>query len=652
MDFDGGIIIRRKGFGLVFAIAIFVSLFLCSCAYASNPADNFTALDDGNHILQSSGNEGFSSIQALIDSALDGDAIELTGISYLGNGSAITVERNITILGNGAVLDAQGKSGIFKVSNASVNLINITLINADSKGYGSAIQNYGVLNLSGCKFSSNHAENGVIYNNNILKIQDSSFDSNSAFSGGALFNQGFAEISDSKFTSNTASNGAAICSFSNLVISGCEFESNIVSHSHGVIFIENGNANISGSIFRSNSGSDEGCCIFSTKKGNVSVVNSGFIQNSAYSYAGAIDNGGDMVISSCSFEGNSAWGAGAIDNAGNLIVIDSNFTQNKVTRNGGAIDTKGELKAVNCIFLDNSAGEEGGAIIARGDINVTMSSFIGNTASIADAIYINNVTYSIADNWWDSNSPDFSRLLNIDVDDDFTWITHSSKLNACDVVMDSGDVGELVSCLSDDRDNPIRDALLSVALNGNEYSLKTDDNGEARLKIDLKPGNYTAVITYEGNDRIFSSMCESKITVKSRSDNSDNQSNEKQQDNPSEKPSPKEAYSISQFNTGSYPASNHPQASQYHQSNSVSQGRISHITFEGSGKFYSYVLNITFLNETDNLQLLNYTLYFNIFSFSFVIQGDGTFEDIKLNLSIGGRDYILDINPFELFVKN
>ncbi len=468
-------------------VILMLSLFLINGIYAQDTLDNSLLQNDENPIAEND----FTSIQVLIDNAFDGDSISLDNDVYLGQGNPINIDKSITINGNGARLDAQSKSNIFTVSkDARVNIVGLTLTNGNSKE-GGAIRNSGVLNIEDCSFSSN-----------------------SATYAGALYNEGLSTVTDTKFTLNEAFQGAAIVSLFDIVVSNCEFEKNVISHSYGVISIENGLANISDSIFRYNEGSDEGCCVFNKKTGNVSIINSKFIKNTAYSYGGAINNDGLMAIKDCLFDSNSAGDAGTIDNGGTLTIINSNFTKSTVGKNGGAIDSNGKLDILNCIFEGNVAEAQGGAIIARGDINVCNSSFIDNLAGEADAIYINDgIEYSINDNWWGANNPDFSKLLNVNLTEDYSWITHSSKLYAHNLTTSEGNGVKLIISLQDDESNPISDAVISVRLNSADYKLMTDEEGKAYMDIVLAPGRYVAVISYAGSDEMMGSGCMATIVV-------------------------------------------------------------------------------------------------------------------------------------------
>ena len=94
---------------------------------------------DGNEILT---NSTFNSIQDLVDSANPGDSIYLEDITYAGNGSAVIINKNLTIYGsnlNNTILDADEKSNIIVISKGvNVRIHGITFINGKTSGDGGA----------------------------------------------------------------------------------------------------------------------------------------------------------------------------------------------------------------------------------------------------------------------------------------------------------------------------------------------------------------------------------------------------------------------------------------------------------------------------------------------------------------------------------
>ena len=277
--------------------------------------------------------------------------------------------------------------------------------------------------LKNCTLNNNHAEKGgSIYNKGSLNLTGSNFSSNEADMGGVIYTEKLIKIYDSIFNNNKANKGGVIYDLGNMEIMNSKFHNNNVGFTSGVIYVIKGNVNISNSSFKSNKGSDEGGAIF-IGGGETLINNTEFISNNAISYGGAIDNSGKLVILNSLFDNNNAYGAGAIDNGGDLIIINSKFINNNVAKNGGAIDNKGTMNAVGCIFENNIAGGNGGAVIARRGTNISYSIIYNNRDFNGFAVY--NQTWdnnSFCNNWWGLNSPDFDKLLNFNIPDDFTWI--------------------------------------------------------------------------------------------------------------------------------------------------------------------------------------------------------------------------------------
>ena len=73
----------------------------------------------------------------------------------------------------------------------------------------------------------------------------------------------------------------------------------------------------------------------------------------------------------------------------------------------------------------------------------------------------------------------------------------------------------LVAALSDVDGTPIGNATLTIFINGTLKSFTTDDNGQVKLLTNaLAPGNYDALITFEGNCIYENSTFAVKVTVK------------------------------------------------------------------------------------------------------------------------------------------
>ena len=113
--------------------------------------------------------------------------------------------------------------------------------------------------------------------------------------------------------------------------------------------------------------------------GDVAVSNCCFDGNSAVDTGGGIHNlYGDLVVRDCTFTANSAGDGGAIDhNATSLTVTGSLFSENVAFRGGAIVLEFGEVLISDCVFSGNSASRSG-----------AMS--IGSNGTIKDCLFTNN----------------------------------------------------------------------------------------------------------------------------------------------------------------------------------------------------------------------------------------------------------------------
>ena len=70
--------------------------------------------------------------------------------------------------------------------------------------------------------------------------------------------------------------------------------------------------------------------------------------------------------------------------------------------------------------------------------------------------------------------------------------------------------------LTNSKGTPLR-ANIIININGKNHALKTNSKGQASISTaDLKPGEYTATITYKGNSKYYPSNATAKITVNNK----------------------------------------------------------------------------------------------------------------------------------------
>jgi len=155
-----------------------------------------------------------------ISNASAGDTVEINGDITLS--STVSINKNITIEGNGHTIDASScNCAIFDIGNAANVTINqLVLKNGKGKGFpqnGGAIYNLGKLTIKRSSFVGNSVtgNGGAIYNNgklaNVgdLTITNSTFHNNEASIGGGIHNDdgGSVDITNCTFSGNRATGG-------------------------------------------------------------------------------------------------------------------------------------------------------------------------------------------------------------------------------------------------------------------------------------------------------------------------------------------------------------------------------------------------------------------------------------------------------------
>ncbi len=264
----------------------------------------------------------FDDISQTIENASEGDTIFLEGKNYTGNGSAVMINKNITLIGGSslndgkyAILDARFLSNII-TATAPVTIKGIIFINGNSTN-GGAIQIYGdSTTVENCTFINNHANNyggAVMLNGENSRISDCKFTNNSAEYGGALYiNKDNCQVLNSLFINNHADNGGALATFTfNLLVSNCIFNDNVADLCGGALLYGGSN----------------------------STVYSCSFTNNTLSQKSPRPQGGGAIYS---------WGV-------NLKVMESTFAENKAETGSIILNTHNSSYFHDCVFIDNQA---------------------------------------------------------------------------------------------------------------------------------------------------------------------------------------------------------------------------------------------------------------------------------------------------------
>jgi len=292
----------------------------------------------------------FNNIQAAISDANDGDNVEIQPGTYTGPGNT-----DIDFLGKPITLRSTNPTDPETVAQ--------TVIDCNNAARAFLFQAGEDANsiLDGLTIINGYATGGTIPGH-----------------GGAIYcTQSGPVIENCTMTRNAASWGGAIrCGAgSSAVIRNCLFTHNSATVA-GAIYCDDSSGTIAGCLFRSN---------YSTG-GSTGAVKA--------------EGDGNLTITDCTFQENSAWTfAGAI-NASREIQIniaDSRFIANSALPGdnpdrsmGGAVAALARTTLTNCLFVGNSARRGGALLLAYSDVNVANCTFADNYAHQHNAIYFND----------------------------------------------------------------------------------------------------------------------------------------------------------------------------------------------------------------------------------------------------------------------
>ena len=425
-------------------MAIFVSLFVISTVSAEEISNETISYDSSlmtdsvseydlsmslsdNEIQGSADNGTFTDLQKKINNADAGSIIILENDYNYNSGfptEGISINKTLTIDGNGHVIDALGQSRIFFINSTKVTLNNIFFKNGNTTDNGGAIYWCGANGtINNCNFTNNIATQraGAIYwSEPNGTINNSNFINNTArkYSGGAIqwdYNSINGTVNNCNFINNTGTQrGGAIYWYEvNGKMTNCNFTNN-TSINGGAIFWDNNALNgvVENSSFIKNTGNDGGAIYWYGAHGR--MTNCNFTNNSGV-------NGGAInwqrtygLINNCNFTNNIATNGGAIYWEGtNGTENNCTFTCNIAESNGGAIywfGTNGTISDSN--FINNNATTNGGAICFNDAASLNYCALVNNIAPTGSEIYIYGSNSNLNYNWWGSNNPNWANLIN------------------------------------------------------------------------------------------------------------------------------------------------------------------------------------------------------------------------------------------------
>ena len=403
---------------LVFLFLLIMTMGVVCAEDANQTVQDTLELDDTQDVISDSSEMSYDDLSKKISDASDSITLE-SNYKYNDTDSIKHIEftnKIFTIDGNNHVIDADGKTAIFKVTGGNLtlknlvlkntndtaidlrggilNTINVTFINTNAQDYGGAVYvSDGKYYSTNDKFIDNSAKeigsalfasssdmdikNATFTNRNpirwsliygidsVINVSDTTFANATSKYATAIYNMGITHITGSKFINLSAiATGGAVAvkgdekGFAQLAIVDCEFTNVSAGRNGGAIF-----ADIA-------AGSD------SRGGGTVEIINTTFNKNTA-EFGGAILQLGGM-----------------------LALVNSTFTNNTASENGGAVYTsRTNVVIANSTFTNNSARETdgcGGAIyLDYAEAIIENSTFTNNSAGQGEAIYCYEMMYII-----------------------------------------------------------------------------------------------------------------------------------------------------------------------------------------------------------------------------------------------------------------
>ena len=368
----------------------------------------------------------------------------------------ITINKNITIIGNNASFTLQKTQTLIEINeNSQSTFINLTfignnnyiisnkgklkLINCTFKENSiGLINNIGKLDIVNCKIedinrfyqtkttnndglitntgivtiiktqfnnnillpyhlpSETNALKGIIYNKGSLKIDMVSF---SNINYRIIYNNANMTLNNVLFNNIHSTSANPIYTLSkNLQLTqdytynNFKIQNNAKDVTGGVIY-NNNNLNITNTTFQNINGNNGGAIYNNT---NLNITNTTF-QNINGNDGGAIYNNKELEILNTLFKKITGWDGGSIYNKNHLRIetVVFNNTQTR-TRSfyGGGIYNSGECEIYNSTITEAKCTHYGGGIYNKGTLNVT-DTLISNCQSGAGAGICNNGTMSL-----------------------------------------------------------------------------------------------------------------------------------------------------------------------------------------------------------------------------------------------------------------
>ncbi len=379
--------------------------------------------DDANDCLSSL--SACAHIQSAIGKTSAGDTIIIGPGTYAEN---LSIAESITLQGadqTTTIIDGQALGSTILINNATVNLSGVTVRNGqNSYGAGINIGSSAVVNISNSRISQNTGSGGGagIANQGSLKLINVSLSDNinngndnggglrnlgsaelinsvvnnnqSASNAGGIYNRGVLTLTNSALSGNQAAGGGAIYNQNMLTLNNTLISRNQATGAAGGgiynagLGFNLGSVIDAGSLITGNVAATSGGGIFNASTGQLTLVNTNIVSNTANaSFGGGLYNEGQAILTSLNVKNNIAIAnGGGLYSAGsssNLILNNSTVIGNQSNSNGGGLYNDGPASLSSVSLIDNrTLFVSGGGIFngSNGQLTVRQSTLVGNLA--------------------------------------------------------------------------------------------------------------------------------------------------------------------------------------------------------------------------------------------------------------------------------
>ena len=464
-------------------LVLLVAISLSAVAAAD---DNATA-NDGNDTEEIGPSADAVEIQNKIDNAQDGDTIELENKTYNVTGATFTLDKQVTVKGNGATIAAsgaeQGGQGALIVATvAGTSFEGITFVNTDGhKAYGEKVSGYAI-QLA--------IENGTVDNCAFIDWGSGVYGRGASFCtiSNSYFNGSSTKVTNGG-TKESGTKAINLMGSHDITVKGCTFEGQVL----------------------------DGISIASNSGNNIMTDNT-FIENCYAIYFGGASTQGCVIANNTFIR--CGW---CEDEEGNIIFKDLPIISTQKAANGYIIADNIIEATEGSLFMKAESGNTAhGYPSTIGDINIT-----GNTITTAEGASPESVTFMyILSNSGPLNPYAPIAIVNNTIESGITPVTvwYADWDNEEGTVIPAAELaktmintvevntaeGTATVALLDVNGAPQAGKALSYIINGgDEVNATTDENGQLVISVndenETETGEYTIAISFAGDDKLAAS---------------------------------------------------------------------------------------------------------------------------------------------------